>query len=302
MADINVKVSFGATAESAQSTAEEALRYGQQTLLPLINTNKTNIATNKTAIATNAANIATNKTNIAVLNELAAIQKELNKIQLLFKKRQLYVQMPFSYGHFSRMTFKFSLMRSTNGTTRYIYDDAGIDTHFRRGRWTDVDNVCNSSIQLEGTRDSDTSRRFVIRVKGMKDSKEYYDYPGTYRAPRNLGEDLECTNRGKGNTRICFFQGQYINGWYNYQAGYDGTFSDHTFFQKFDWKLRKDFMISKNVKLGLEVSIIYTATDGSLHVIDAPILPFAIKRWYDIEKLSDPQYAIPRFTVGRWAY
>ncbi len=317
MADINVKVSFGATAESAQSTAEEALRYGQQTLLPLINTNQaniatnktaiatnaTNIATNKTAIATNATNIATNKTNIAVLDELADIHKELNKIQLLFKERQLYVEMPFYYGHFSRMTFNFSLMRSTNGTTRYTYDDAEINTHFRRGRWTDVNVVCSGTIQLEGIRNSDTSHRFVIRVKGMKNSKEYYDYPGTYRAPRNLGEDLECTNRNKGNTRICFFQGQYIDGRYNYQVGYDRTtFRDHTFFQKFDWKLRKEYMKSKNVKLGLKVSIIYTATDGSLHVIDAPILPFAIKRWYDIEKLSDPQYAIPRFTVGRWAY
>ncbi len=285
MADINVKVSFGATAESAQSTAEEALNYGQQTLLPLINANKTNIATNRD--------------NIAVLNEITQIQDKLTKIKLLFEGRQLYVVMPFNADENSKMTFNFSLLRSTNGVVRYkLRDDTTI--HFRRGKWTQV-NPPGHEITLEATAVS--SNRYIIREKQRSKSKAYYDYPGTYRAPQNLGEDFECVNA---MARVNLFQGEYIDGWYTNKGDNDGGFRHYTFFQKIDDGVSTSVWRKfKNVKLGLKTTIAYTASDGTKWTFEAPILPFAVNRWY-VPVFKDNNragyYVVPLFSVGRWAY
>lgn len=299
MADINVKVSFGATAESAQSTAEEALRYGQQTLLPLINTNKTNIATNKTAIATNAANIATNKTNIAVLNELAAIQRNMNYIKLRIYEGHLYVIIPSVSTEISkRTTHTFTLLRSTNGKVRYTTEritELEHDIWKRRIDWTEVGR--NANITLQGS--NTVGNLWDIRVAGICDSDKYNEIGG-YRTPQNLGEDLECANSGRGMQRICFFKGQYVQLIKNTST--DTWMENHqdSFLYIEDWD--NVSFISKNVKLGLRVSTKYTTANGNVYRFNSSILPFAVNRWYERKQLYNQQYFVPRFAVGRWAY
>ncbi len=305
MADINVKVSFGATAESAQSTAEEALRYGQQTLLPLINTNKTaiatnatNIATNKTAIATNATNIATNKTNIAVLDELADIQRIMNYIELHIYEGHLYVIIPSVSTEISkRTTHTFTLLRSTNGKIRYTperFQELDESIWKRRIGWTAVGQNANITLQGKNT----FGNFWDIRVAGICDSDEYEEIGGS-RTPQNLGEDLECANSGRGIQRICFFNGQYVHLIKNTSTDTWSENSQDSFYYTED-RDNVSF-ISKNVKLGLQVCTKYTTTNGNAYTFKSSILPFAVNRWYE-QELGTQQYLVPRFAVGRWAY
>ena len=292
MADINVKVSFGATAESAQSTAEEALRYGQQTLLPLINTNKANIATNAAAINANQA-------NIAVLDELAAIQRNMNYIKLHIYEGHLYVIIPSVSTEISkRTTHTFTLLRSTNGKIRYTPErvaDLDYAIWKRRIGWTEVGQ--NANITLQG---KNTSGNFWdIRVAGICDSDEY-EVIGGYRTPQNLGEDLECANSGRDIQRICFFNGQYVQSIKNNSTGTWFENSQDSFYYIEDWD--NVSFISKNVKLGLQVRTKYTTTNGDAYTFRSSILPFAINRWYEREELYTQKYLVPRFAVGRWAY
>ncbi len=313
MADINVKVSFGATAESAQSTAEEALRYGQQTLLPLINTNQNsimiiknaintnqaNIATNKTAIATNATNIATNKTNIAVLDELADIQRNMNYIELHIYEGHLYVIIPSVSTEISkRTTHTFTLLRSTNGKIRYTPERVQeLDESIwkRRIGWTAVGQNANITLQGKNT----FGNLWDIRVAGICDSDEYEEIGGS-RTPQNLGEDLECANSGRGIQRICFFNGQYVHLIKNTSTDTWSENSQDSFYYTEDWD--NVSFISKNVKLGLQVSTKYTTTNGNAYKFYSSILPFAVNRWYERKILGTQQYLVPRFAVGRWAY
>lgn len=312
MADINVKVSFGATAESAQSTAEEALRYGQQTLLPLINTNQNsimliknaintnqaNIATNKIAIATNAAAINANKANIAVIDELAAIQSNMNYIKLHIHEGHLYVIIPSVSTEISkRTTHTFTLLRSTNGKIRYTPERvADLDKNIwkRRIGWTEVGQNANITLQGKNT----YGNLWDIRVAGICDSDEYEEIGGS-RTPQNLGEDLECANSGRGIQRICFFNGQYVQSIKN-NGGTPFANSQDSFCYIEDWD--DVSFISKNVKLGLRVSTKYTTTNGNAYTFCSSILPFAINRWYEREELYTQKYLVPRFSVGRWAY
>lgn len=286
MADINVKVSFGATAESAQSTAEEALRYGQQTLLPLINTNKTNIATNKT--------------NIAVLDELAAIQRNMNYIKLHIREGHLYVVIPSVSTEISkRTTHTFTLLRSTNGKIKYTPERvSALDKNIwkRRICWTEVGQ--NANITLQGS--NTVGNLWDIRVAGICDSGEYEEIGGS-RTPQNLGEDLECANSGRGIQRICFFNGQYVQLIKDISTDtWNENHQDSFYYAVTDWK--HVYFTSKNVKLGLQVSTKYTTTNGDAYTFDSSILPFAVNRWYERKKLNNQQYLVPRFAVGRWAY
>lgn len=270
MADINIKISLGATEAKTLATEATTLATDAKTQIRSLNSWK--------QMTADAVLPLTQYSNSIRLYRKATNDGKRRLLQ------RLLVYIPKEIIDFP---ITFELWRYTRGKVRYSKkgDDGKNVTTIRDRRigWTRLRGV---NLKVTPYRDDkDIHNYYDIRLEGIP-ANEYKDLVDVFngkiqyvsRDSNNIGEDMEVYNNLHSYKRINFFTGKYYKGREDFCVKYGTSY------------------ITKNNKLGIKV---YIGTGAN--IVEIAFLPFSIVRQYSEKTTDGGKYLVPNFYIGRWS-